>query len=77
MIIKADTGAARVRLMCLFSRMWGLAGGTEMTVLIINEFIMQFALNMSSTRFFPGNFQDAGLNKLSASFTELYYVALH
>lgn len=43
-----------------------------MAVLIINEFIMQFALNMSGTMFFHGNFQDAGLNTLSADFTKLY-----
>lgn len=52
--------------------MWGLAGGIEMAVLIINEFIMQFALNMSGTIFFRGNFLYAGLNKLSAAFTNLY-----
>lgn len=58
--------------MRLFSRMWGLAGGTEMAVLIIDEFIMQFALNTSGTVFFCENFQDAGLNKLSSAFAKLY-----
>ena len=72
MKIKTNTETARVRAMCLFSRTWGLAGGTEMAVLIINEFIMKFALNTSGTIFFCGNFQDAGLNKLSAAFTKLY-----
>lgn len=43
-----------------------------MAVLIINEFIMQFTLNMSGTIFFHGNFPDAALNKLSAAFTKLY-----
>lgn len=37
---------------CLFSRVWGLAGGTEMAILIISEFIMQFALNVPGTIFF-------------------------
>lgn len=54
-----------------------MAGGTEMAVLIINEFIMQFALNISGTINFPWELQDAGLNKLSAAFTKLYKVALN
>lgn len=43
-----------------------------MAVLIINEFLMQFALNTSGTIIFPRELQDAGLNKLSAAFTKLY-----
>lgn len=77
MKIKNSTETARARVKNLLSRVWGLVGGTEMAVLIINEFIMQFALNMSGTIFFWGNFQDAGLNKLSAAFTKLYRVALN
>lgn len=43
-----------------------------MAVLIINEFLMQFALYTSGTIIFPWELQDAGLNKLSAAFTKLY-----
>lgn len=70
--IKTDTETARGGVMCLFSRNWGLAGGTEMAVLIINEFLMQFALYTSGTIIFPWELQDAELNKLSAAFTKLY-----
>lgn len=55
--IKTDTEKARAGVMCLFSRKWGMAGRTEMAVLIINEFLMQFALNRSGTIIFHANFR--------------------